>query len=96
MELVEMKDAREKDFVMRLRDHPELMVRVEELVNIIDNVRGDCRRADDAEERFAEELRKIGNESMSDWASKTALREAEALEERMPELVKNGKKKSLG
>ncbi|HKV40588.1 MAG TPA: hypothetical protein VJX67_15350, partial [Blastocatellia bacterium] len=44
----------------RLREYPELRARMEALVGIVENADGDVAKADDAEERVVQEIRKIG------------------------------------
>ncbi len=43
----------------RLRDHPELRVKIESLLAVVEN-------AAEAERRVAEELRQLGNEALHD------------------------------
>ena len=54
----------------RLREYPELRARMEALVGIVENADGDVAKADDAEERVVQEIRKIGREAMQGWAER--------------------------
>ena len=54
----------------RLREYPELRERVEALVEIVENAEGDVVKADDAEERVVQEIRKIGQVAMQGWAER--------------------------
>nr|CBX27836.1 hypothetical protein N47_C18940 [uncultured Desulfobacterium sp.]CBX28240.1 hypothetical protein N47_G35640 [uncultured Desulfobacterium sp.] len=82
-----MKDSIEK----RLNKHPHLKNRIEQILKIVENTEGDLKKADEAEKRVIEELRKMGNEVLHDWAVSREKQEAEAVNKR--KLGKNGKKK---
>lgn len=60
--------SRKKSVEERLREHPKLKVRIEQMLDVIENTTGDVVKADEAEQRFIEELRKMGQESLQDWA----------------------------
>lgn len=47
----------------RLHHHPQLRERMETLLNVVENVAGDCTKADAAEQAVIEEVRKRGNEA---------------------------------
>lgn len=51
----------------RLKRHPGVEARVVLILDLIENVGGDVRRADDAERQAMEELRRMGQEMLSDW-----------------------------
>jgi hypothetical protein len=52
----------------RLRSQPQLKARIEQMLSVIENADGDVVKADEAEQRFIEELRKMGQESLQAWA----------------------------
>ena len=52
----------------RLKAYPELKVKIEVLLSIIENSGGDVEKAAEAERRILEELRQIGNEALHRWA----------------------------
>jgi hypothetical protein len=54
----------------RLANHPEIEGRVEEILEIIDNTKGEANTADEAEERAVQELRQLGRELLEAWAKK--------------------------
>lgn len=56
------------DFEERLNSHPVLKERFGLLLDIIENTNGIYDKADKAEQKFIEELRKTGNELMNEWA----------------------------
>ena len=59
---------RRKSMEERLREHPQLKARIERMLDVMENVDGDVVKADEAEERFIEELRKMGQEALQGWA----------------------------
>lgn len=56
----------------RLERHPALKARMERMLDVVENVRGDVQRADEAECRAIEELRQMGLEVMQDWGRKAS------------------------
>jgi len=91
-----MMDKEELKLIERLNKHPRLRARVESLLNVVENTKGDCKKADVAEQYVIEELRKMGNEALQSWGEKAALKAAEELRKEQPGLRGNGKKKSIG
>jgi hypothetical protein len=59
--------------IERLRKRPDLRERFEAILEISDGEEGELRSADEVEALLIEEVRKLGNASMGQWA-----REAEA------------------
>jgi hypothetical protein len=53
----------------RLEKHPQLRARVEQLLDLCEDVAGDLQHADDAERRAIGELRALGHEVLEDWAT---------------------------
>ena len=58
----------DEDMVRRLNEHPELRERVTALLLAVRDEGGDLKRADDAEQRLTDELRRMGQEAMQAWA----------------------------
>lgn len=54
----------------RLRRHPALRARVEALLEVAENATGEVVKADEAEERVAEQLRRMGQETLQAWAER--------------------------
>ena len=77
----------------RLNKHPHLKKRIEELLEVVENTDGDFQKANDAEQRVIEELRKMGNEILHDWASNREKQEFERILNNKKGLIGNGKKK---
>jgi len=89
-----MSPNNEQHFIKRLKQHPKLLDRMEALLNVVENVKGDSTKEDDAEQ--IEALRKMGNHELHCWADTAANKTAEQIWEQQPELHGNGKKKSAG
>jgi hypothetical protein len=83
-------------FLTRLNQHPHLRERMEALLNIVDNVAGDCTKADAAEQSVIEEVRKLGNAALQGWAEQAVQKATAAVRHERPALQGNGKKKSGG
>jgi hypothetical protein len=79
----------------RLREYPELQAYVEEYLDVVDNCGGDVSKADEAEHRFIEVLRRMGQEGMQAWAERKG-RKVEAQSDGRGDLVRREKKGSTG
>lgn len=79
----------------RLERHPELKERMERLLDVVENVSGDVKLADEAERRAIEELRLMGQQIMQGWGQRLADKEAQELEGK-GEVVRQSKKNSIG
>jgi hypothetical protein len=86
------EDAR---LLTRLNRHPQLRGRIERLVDLVEDVGDDLRTADDAERRVIEEVRRLGQEVLGNWADGQVAKRAEELE-RTPGVWREGKKNSVG
>ena len=76
----------------RLREHPELMERMESILELVDNEGGPLKTADEMEELLIQEMRRLGNETMTRWAVRAEERVNQELKEQDP-TVKSRKKK---
>lgn len=65
---MESTNVSDEEIVRRLRRHPQIRSRVAELLAVVENSKGNLRRADDAEARLIEEMRILGREAMQSWA----------------------------
>jgi hypothetical protein len=91
-----MHSNKEELFLTRLNHHPRLRERIETLLNVVENVAGDCTKADAAEQAVIEELRTIGNEALQCWAERAVQTATATVRQQQPTLQGNGKKKSGG
>lgn len=66
----------------RLREHPELMERFQSILEISANADGPVKSADEVEGLLIEEMRRLGNVTMGDWATSAEKRLAGQLEQK--------------
>lgn len=83
------------DFEERLNSHPILKERFRLLPDIIEDTGGDYDKADKAELKFIDELRKTGKELMNEWALSQENVRAEAMHGSVNTIC-HGKKNSFG
>jgi CRP-like cAMP-binding protein len=57
-----------QDFLERLQRYPDLQAEFEALLQIVENSEGDVVKADEAEERVAQELQRLGQQALQTWA----------------------------
>lgn len=96
---IEDKDAGTRRGVSideRLKDNPILRARIESIISIADNEEGSIEKADDAEQRAIEELRKLGNELLHAWAERQQQRKSEEQRHGETAVRGHGKKNSTG
>ena len=79
---------REKRFLEKLRSHPELLERFEAILELTE---GPHRTADQVEELLVEEVRRLGNKTMQQWAQRVEEHWAEDLREKTPGLEQQKK-----
>jgi hypothetical protein len=91
-----MHSHKDQLFMTRLNQHPQLRERMETLLKVVENVAGDCTKADAAEQAVMEELRNMGNEALQGWAERAVQNATATVREQQPALQGNGKKKSGG
>lgn len=76
----------------QLREHPEMMVRVQSIMEIARNAEGPLKTADEVEELLIEEMRRLGNVTLSQWAIQAEERVSTELRSQDPS-VRSRKKK---
>lgn len=84
-----------KSLEERLREHPDLYARISQLIDVVENAGGDVVKADEAERRVIEEIRRLGQEALQGWAERRAA-SVERAAEADPQLQRKEKKDSLG
>ena len=87
--------ATARELAERLSGHPDLQVRIEEYLDIVDNSGGDVAKADEAEHRFIELLRQMGRDGMQAWAERKRAK-VEAESDNRSDLARREKKGSTG
>jgi len=80
----------------RLEEHPELKNHVEALLDIAEDINGTIRKADDAEIKVVENMRKLGHSLLSAWATHQEDRSSNELKQSNHEAIGHGKKSPLG
>ena len=58
----------EERLLSRLRERPPLRARIERLLEIVEDPGDELRRAEEAERRVIEEVRRLGRELVEGWA----------------------------
>ena len=75
-----------------LRQHPEIMARVQSILEIAHNKNGPLKTADDVEELLIEEMRRLGGATLHHWAIQAEERVSTELKSQDP-TVRSRKKK---
>ena len=64
----------EAQLLERLRHHPQMMERVQSILDIAYSTEGPLKSADEVEELLIAEMRRLGNTSMHQWATQAEQR----------------------
>lgn len=91
-----MSEHKKRSLEERVQDNPALRKRLESILDIAENVHGEFSTADEAEERAIEELRRLGNELLQEWALNQEKRVVDELGKQADRPVGHGKKNSGG
>lgn len=78
-----------------LNAHPQIKARIRSLLAAVEDAGGDLKKADAAEQRMIEEMRKMGQEAMQAWAEGQVKKTERALREQ-GHVQREGKKNSAG
>jgi hypothetical protein len=81
----------DEQLLARLNKHPQLRGRIERLVDLVEDAGDDLRKADEAERRVIEEVRRLGQDLLERWADGQVAKRADELE-RTPGVWREGKK----
>jgi hypothetical protein len=87
-----MFDQTDAALVQALKRYPQLKQRIAHLMAIVEDAEGDLARADAAERRVIEEIRRLGQESLQAWAERQV--EQTSLTAADPGEVRGGGKKN--
>ena len=82
----------EVQLLEQLRQQPEIRERVQSILDITGNANGPLKTADEVEELLIQELRRLGNTSMNQWATGAEERVSQELK-RQDSTVRSRKKK---
>jgi len=78
--------------IEELRKHPQMMDRVQSIMAIAGNAEGPLKTADEVEELLIQEMRQLGNVTLSQWAIRAEERVSTELKSQDP-TVRSRKKK---
>jgi hypothetical protein len=84
--------AQETQLVERLRQHPEMLARVQSILDLVHAAEGPLKSADEVEELLIQELRQLGHSTMNQWATQAEVRVGDELQ-RQDATVRSRKKK---
>ncbi|MCI0352868.1 MAG: hypothetical protein L0Z53_25890 [Acidobacteriales bacterium] len=79
--------------VERLRQQPKIMERVQRILEIANSAEGPLKTADEVEELLIEEIRQLGNATMTEWATQAEERVGQELKSQDPAVLKRKKKR---
>lgn len=83
----------ERNLIRRLRKQPKMMDGVQRILEIANSSEGPLKTADEIEELLLEEMRRLGNDTMTEWASAAEKRVGEELQKQDPSVLKRKKKR---
>ena len=79
--------------IERLRQQPKMMEGVERILEIANSAEGALKTVDEIEELLIEEMRRLGNTTMTEWAIQAEQRVGQELKAGEPEVLKRKKKR---
>lgn len=85
--------AQEKRLVEQLREHPEMMERIQSIFEIAYDEEGPLKTADEIEELLIEEMRRLGNQTMRQWATQAEERVSKELKSQDSTVLSRKKKR---
>jgi uncharacterized protein with PhoU and TrkA domain len=78
--------------IERLREQPRMMERIQRILEIANSTEGPLKTADEIEELLIEEMRRLGNTTMTEWATQAGERVGQELKTQEPAVLKRKKK----
>ena len=85
--------AQETRLIEQLRQRPEMMERVQSILEIASNAQGALKTADEVEELLIQEMRRLGNTTMNQWAAGAEERVSSELKSQDATLMSRKKKR---
>jgi len=83
----------ELELIEQLREHPELLVRFQSILGITRNEGTTLKTADEVEGLLIEEMRRLGQAGMSQWAVRAEERVGQELKSQEPQARSRKKKR---
>jgi len=71
--------TQETQLIERLRQHPEMLARVQSILDLAHATDGPLKSADEVEELLIQELRQLGRSTMNQWATQAEVRVGDEL-----------------
>jgi hypothetical protein len=71
--------VQETQLIERLRQHPEMLARVQSILDLVHAADGPLKSADEVEELLIQELRQLGRSTMNQWATQAEVRVGDEL-----------------
>jgi len=78
--------------IEQLRQQPRMMERIQRILEIANSTEGPLKTADEIEELLIEEVRRLGNTTMTEWATQAEERVGQELKTQEPAVLKRKKK----
>ena len=85
--------AQEAKLIEQLRQHPEMLTRVQSLFDLANTTTGPLKTADQVEELLIQELRQLGHSTMTQWANQAEVRVGDELKSQDATLRSRKKKR---
>jgi len=79
--------------IERLRQQPKMMEGVQRILEIANSAEGALKTADEIEDLLIEEMRRLGNTTMTEWAIQAEQRVVQELKVQDPGVLKRKKKR---
>ena len=83
----------ERSLIRRLRKQPKVMEWVQRILEISNSSEGPLKTADEIEELLLEEMRRLGNDTMREWATQAEKRVGQELQKEDSTVLKRKKKR---
>ena len=83
----------EAQLIEQLRQHPAMMIRIQSIMEIARNAEGPLKTADEVEELLIQEMRQLGNVTLSQWAIQAEERVNTELQGQDPTVRRRKKKR---
>ena len=83
----------EVQLIEQLRQQPEMMERLRSILELTRHGEGPLKSADEVEERLIQELRRLGNTTLCQWATQAGARVSDELKGQDPTIRSRKKKR---
>lgn len=85
--------ATEAKLLEQLRTHPQMLERMQSILELASNQEGPLKTADEVEEALIEQIRQLGHTTMTQWAKTAQERVTTELQAEDPTVVSRKKKR---